>query len=315
MRMGALVVLAAALSACTSTKMVQREGCWVRQTERIFGQVDEQLGLCARDAPKWADDRLTRLVQECMAQADYRWQNRALAAWTRNEPLPAEIDEREVLRSCLNETATSAVAENEGLKSRLGELTADRTVLQDSFDQQLAHLRSNHEAMTAALGEAARRETPSAIATATSNGTATTQSDSTLQSPASAGAPVALAPICGSQTHPPSTVASSQKAPASNTPDPGVGGSGEPSVLKKRVSKAAKAPASSTTADRSRIDRSEAAATSAPGTKSNKAGAASDCEPLPKEALPEITRASNPPKAAEAGEDTAVGGGALSPAP
>src|SRR5256886_8202307 len=83
-----MVALSCALLACTSVKMVQREGCWVKQTERTLGGTTEELGFCSRQRPEWAQDRLARLVQECMAQADYRWENRALASWTRNEPIP-----------------------------------------------------------------------------------------------------------------------------------------------------------------------------------------------------------------------------------
>src|SRR5438552_17487994 len=83
-----MAALSCALLACTSVKMVQREGCWVKQTERTLGGTTEELGFCSKQRPEWAEDRLARLVQECMAQADYRWENRALAAWTRNEPIP-----------------------------------------------------------------------------------------------------------------------------------------------------------------------------------------------------------------------------------
>src|SRR3954471_10357988 len=85
-----LLVGAAAAMACTSTKMVQRQGCWVKQTERTLGGSSEELGFCTKPAPEWAQDRLARLVQECIAQSDYRWENRALLAWSRNQPIPQD---------------------------------------------------------------------------------------------------------------------------------------------------------------------------------------------------------------------------------
>ncbi len=84
-------------SGCTSVKMVQRDGCWVKQTNKWPGQVREELGFCSRAPSKPAEDRLARLVQECQAQADFRWQNRALAAWSRNEPLPPQESEQATL--------------------------------------------------------------------------------------------------------------------------------------------------------------------------------------------------------------------------
>ena len=89
MRIARVEVLAGVvLGGCTSVKMVQRDGCWVRQTKRTFGGTKEDLGPCARAQPRWVDDRLTRLVQECIAQSDYRWQVRAIEAWNRREPMP-----------------------------------------------------------------------------------------------------------------------------------------------------------------------------------------------------------------------------------
>src|SRR5438094_250785 len=86
-----MVALSCALLACTSVKMVQREGCWVKQTERTLGGTTEELGFCSKQRPEWAQDRLARLVQECMAQADYRWENRAPAARTPAPPPTAVL--------------------------------------------------------------------------------------------------------------------------------------------------------------------------------------------------------------------------------
>ena len=83
MRIPGVVLLAVVAGGCTTVKLEQREGCWVRQTSRWPSQVKEELGPCEREKPAWSEDRLTRLVQECMVQADYRWKTRALAAWNK----------------------------------------------------------------------------------------------------------------------------------------------------------------------------------------------------------------------------------------
>ena len=102
--MGIVALALAALTGCTSVRMVQREGCWLKQTDKWPGRVTEELGFCAKPAPLWAEDRGARLVQECMAQADYRWQNRALAAWTRNEPVPAQDSDEKITKSCVSDS-------------------------------------------------------------------------------------------------------------------------------------------------------------------------------------------------------------------
>src|SRR2546426_11352884 len=126
-----VVGLCSALLACTSVKMVQREGCWVKQTERTFGGSSEELGFCTKARPQWAEDRLSRLVQECMAQADYRWENRALAAWTRGEPIPPQDSDDQVARTCMGQAASALGLEvqNDVLKSRLAGGDQDREKL------------------------------------------------------------------------------------------------------------------------------------------------------------------------------------------
>src|SRR5205814_1419645 len=127
-RMVALVALAA---SCTSVRMVQREGCWMKHTESTFGGSHEELGFCARPQPDWAQDRLARLVQECMAQADFRWQNRAIAAWSRGEPIPPQEADAELTKACMGQ-ATQAMgmeAENNELKERLADVSRDRDQL------------------------------------------------------------------------------------------------------------------------------------------------------------------------------------------
>jgi hypothetical protein len=187
MRVAGALLLAVVVGGCTSVRIVQREGCWVKHTEKWPNRVTEEIGPCERQAPTWSDDRLTRLVQECVAQADYRWQNRALAAWSRGEPLPqVELDEN-VLQTCMNEAANTMITENEALKARLGEVSTDRETLRAQMEEASEHLRASHNRVTDALGEAANKPPGSAVATATStstsDGSATTQSDSTSEAP------------------------------------------------------------------------------------------------------------------------------------
>ncbi|HEX7622188.1 MAG TPA: hypothetical protein VF400_01355, partial [Anaeromyxobacteraceae bacterium] len=87
------VLLAMTATGCTTVKLAQRDGCWVRKTERFLVGSKEEVGPCAPPAPNWSDDRLTRLVQECASRADYRWQGRALEAWNRREPMPERPSE------------------------------------------------------------------------------------------------------------------------------------------------------------------------------------------------------------------------------
>jgi hypothetical protein len=174
-----VVGLCGALLACTSVKMVQREGCWVKQTERTLGGSTEELGFCAKARPQWAEDRLARLVQECMAQADYRWENRALAAWTRNEPIPPPDSDEQIAKTCMGQAASALglEAQNEALKSRLSDVSQDREALRNVAEKDREFLEQSSDKMIDVLGEAAKKPPPSAVATATSTGTAKTESD------------------------------------------------------------------------------------------------------------------------------------------
>ena len=129
MRIAGAMLFAVLLGGCTSVRMEQRDGCWVRQTSKFPKRVTEEIGPCERPAPAWAEDRLTRLVQECVAQSDYRWQNRALSAWSRGEPLPPQESEENILQACVSEASASMLTENEALKTRVGELVYDRDLL------------------------------------------------------------------------------------------------------------------------------------------------------------------------------------------
>ncbi len=168
------------LASCTSVKIVQRDGCWIRRTERKLGGVTEEIGPCTRPEPKWVNDRLTRVVQECVAQADYRWQEHALAAWSRGEPLPAQPEQDALVRHCMSQGATSVVAENESLRKRLLEIASDREQLRTGAEQDREQLRVSAQRLADYLGEAAKRPPGNAFASAssTSDGTASSENGS-----------------------------------------------------------------------------------------------------------------------------------------
>lgn len=164
-----------------NVKVLQREGCWVKQTESFPKTISEEVGFCARKAPVWSNDRVTRLVQECMAEADYRWQTEALNAWSRGAPLPKQSSEDAVMKACMDRASTTVVLENEGLRRRVAELTEEQKTLMKMAEEDRAHFRAAQEQMTQALGEAAKKPAPSAFATANSNGTATNESEQTAE--------------------------------------------------------------------------------------------------------------------------------------
>ncbi|MBS2026865.1 MAG: hypothetical protein JST54_03085 [Deltaproteobacteria bacterium] len=181
------MLLALLGAGCSTTQFVQRDGCWIRRTESFPKVVHEEIGVCARQPPVWSNDRVARLVQECMAEADYRWQNEALAAWNRGLPLPPQRSEHEVMQQCMGEAATSVISENEALKKRLTELSSERDALRAEASRDKERLQQNQEHMTDALGEAAKRPAPNAFATSNSSGSATTRSDQeSAQQPAPA---------------------------------------------------------------------------------------------------------------------------------
>lgn len=168
---------------CTTVHMVKRDGCWVRHTHAFPHQVKEEVGVCTRKPPVWSKDRVTRLVQECMAEADFRWQNEALQAWNRGKSIPPEPPEHQVMQRCMDDSATALVRQNEALQKRVAALTRQEDALQARADQTLQDLRQNEAQMTTALGKAAERPTPNAYALATSSGTADTKSDHQAKSP------------------------------------------------------------------------------------------------------------------------------------
>lgn len=210
--LGAALV-AAALAGCTSVRVVQREGCWVKQTERLGGQIREELGPCQRPEPQWAADRYTRVVQECVAQADYRWRSAAMAAWNRGEPIPPQPADDALLQACMSESTRAIVVENEALKARVAELSGDKDELRASVkesNEQLRatveesgdQLRASNDKLTEYLGQAAQKPAGTATATASSSseGTLKTATDSSLKAvPATLEADV---PISRAAHHP-----------------------------------------------------------------------------------------------------------------
>jgi hypothetical protein len=195
--------LCGALLACTSVKMVQREGCWVKQTERTLGGSTEELGFCTKARPEWAEDRLSRLVQECMAQADFRWENRALASWQRNEPIPPPDSDEQIAKTCMSQAASALglEAQNDALKTRLADVSQDRESLRNTSEKSREFLEESSDKMITALGEAAKKPAPSAVATATSTGTAKTESDQRSAPPGASPPPSTVI-----VTAPPATV-------------------------------------------------------------------------------------------------------------
>ncbi|WIG99431.1 hypothetical protein KGD87_28795 [Myxococcus sp. SDU36] len=197
-------------SACTSVRMEQRDGCWVKQTRAFPSTLKEEVGPCARPVPVWSEDRLTRLVQECVMHTDYRWQSSALMAWNRSESLPEREAEEKVLAACMARAETLLNTEKGALEQRLSEVARERDTLKASIEQErnqhqatLTEQLTRHDAsmerardqmhesnnlLAEALGEAAKKPAPSAVATATSTssseGLANTQTDSTQRSDA-----------------------------------------------------------------------------------------------------------------------------------
>jgi hypothetical protein len=168
-----------AVCGCTSVRMVERDGCWLKQTEKWPSRVSEELAFCKKAAPAPAQDSLARLVQECVAQADYRWENRAIDAWNRDQPIPPRDSDEKIAATCMSEAAAALGPESErmALKARLAEIDKDREALRNVTENDRAFFQKSNDKMSEALGEAAKKPAPAATATATSTGTAKTESD------------------------------------------------------------------------------------------------------------------------------------------
>jgi hypothetical protein len=233
------VALAVTASACTSVKLVQRDGCWIKQTEkRPFKRVREEIGPCARAQPAWVEDQLTRLVQECVAQADYRWLARAVEAWSKALPYPVQPPQEEILRTCMAEARVGLVAENDELKRRLVDLSSERNALRTETAEDRDQLRASHDRIAEWLGKAAQKPAGTATATANakSDGKATNENGATLASGSNSGA--------GSGTSPPTVpVHSATAAPRpAERPKPASGSPAKATVVVP-VPRPAKPPA------------------------------------------------------------------------
>lgn len=150
---------------CTSVRLQARDGCWVRQTEKL-GRVIEEMGPCVKPESAWVADRPTRLVQECIAQASWRYQNEALAAWERGERFAEPPTEAGLLEACQLEAARTVTQQNEALEARLNELRGDH-------ERAVAH----NEHLSDVLGEAAKKPAGTATATATADGRSSSSND------------------------------------------------------------------------------------------------------------------------------------------
>lgn len=223
-RLVGVALLAVAAGGCTSVKMVQRDGCWVRRTEKVFGRVVEDIGPCVRPQPQWSQDRLTRLVQECAAQADHRWQVRAMEAWSKKAPSPPQPPQQEIQRSCMEEARTVIGTETDAgtLRTRVAELAAERDALRSEAERDRAKLQESHHQIAEWLGQAAQKPPGNASAFATSSSTndgiASNESGATLasesgSSPAGAGVPASRASLVA-PTAPAAGSPASSTAPA-----------------------------------------------------------------------------------------------------
>src|SRR5215217_8858158 len=142
----AAVVLAVAISGCASVKVEQRDGCWVKQVRTFPSSFKEEVGPCARPKPEWSEDRLTRLVQECVMHADYRWQSSAMVAWNRGEPLPARESDEKVLESCMVTAEKMLSTEKGELQQRLTEVSKERDSLRANQEQERESYRTKLDA-------------------------------------------------------------------------------------------------------------------------------------------------------------------------
>lgn len=154
-----ILMIALLLGGCTSVRVGQRDSCWVKQTDHWYGGRTEEVGPCQRAAPAWAEDRITRLVQECVAQEDYRWQNLALAAWSKGQEVPQRQPDDKIVDRCMQDSTRLVLTENENLRDQVEDLTAAR----ERFQAQNEHLGD-------VLGEAAKKPAGTAIATANAKG-------------------------------------------------------------------------------------------------------------------------------------------------
>lgn len=253
------------LAGCTSVKLVQRENCWVKKTEKWPGRITEELGPCAAPSPPWSEDRVTRSMQECVARADHRWQTQAQLAWSRGEALPAPSDE--AMRACLEVPASALAGDNEllrrkndDLQERMTELARDRDALRSRADEERARreasvgerlatqermtdrlltaqekvgerLFQGQDALAGYLGEAAKKSSQPAVATATATSNSDSASDGTAATESAATAPAVATPATASAPARTTAARTVRRAPACPAPrDPPASAGGKPTV-------------------------------------------------------------------------------------
>lgn len=282
MRVALGLALLAMTGGCTSVRLAQRDGCWLRETRKWTGAVTEELGPCGRPAPEWVEDRFTRLVQECVAEGDHRWQNRAIAAWNRGDPLPERLPEETVLDRCSNEAARTVLAENELFKARIedarersAELVADRERLQ-------AHNERLGDTLADTAKEVAMKPAGSAVATATAHGEGVSESrndtstDSRLASETQNGSSLSNAPPAPRPKGPtirPGKATAKKPSPADRPR--------ETPVAKKPSPPRAPAPDRKETSPAEKLPVTPAAASSAPEKSPEEASPAMSVPPGP----------------------------------
>jgi hypothetical protein len=321
-RIPAAVALAMALGGCTGTKLVQRDGCWIRQTTKIFRHVEEELGPCARTSSPWSDDRLTRLMQECVAREDWRWQTRAVAAWNRGEPWPAQLSEQNVLSACMSDSTRAMMTENDALKkkldsmgehvaevskdrdARVAEISKDRDALRarsdeerkrmlERYDEDRKQMLESQNKFAAYLGEAAKKSSQpaTATATATSEGRARTESTGPDTKPVAVVSPptVVTAPAPTIVTAPPATVVAAP-ACAPVTAAAAKGGARPKAAKKVEATKPPECPPTAASAPRAEEDE-EVKALAAELTRAGKMGTGSGAPAPEPQASPAETPA------------------------
>jgi len=296
----------AVLAGCTSVRMVQRDGCWVKQSKKL-GQVKEELGPCAPPATAWSEDRLTRLVQECAVRADHRWRTLANSAFQRGVPLPERSDDA-MRTACVEEAtrlaAAESAAETTALREKLADAGNERDRLRDRVDREHAALavraEKDHEAFVARdakerdalaesttkladwLGQAASKPSQPAVATATasSDGRARTESDQQLPAAPPWAAPAPAEAVVSFRAEPaapaacaaPEAPAARRTRPARTVKPAATGGCQEPTrgavASAAPTSAATSAPTSAATPTSTTATASQAATSPAGGTAS-----------------------------------------------
>src|SRR5256885_14410980 len=103
MRIGMAAAVVGALVGCTSVRMVERDGCWLKQTEKWPSRVNEELAFCKKAAPAPDKYPLALLVAESVAQADCRWENGAIRTGSPGSRFPPRDSDEKIAASCMTE--------------------------------------------------------------------------------------------------------------------------------------------------------------------------------------------------------------------